>query len=126
MWFYLKEILVKFLYIGQCETARKLQQMEKKAKELQEQVETIEMTENDLESALTHCHGCIEELVKKKLEALEKVSESLQLVERAMAEKDTAVLQETRIRGKNIPLSTGHSGRVHGVYQCLIFISNVS
>ncbi|GFG36944.1 hypothetical protein Cfor_12478 [Coptotermes formosanus] len=89
---------------GQCETARKLQQMEKKAKELQEQVETIEMTENDLESALTHCHGCIEELVKKKLEALEKVSESLQLVERAMAEKDTAVLQETRIREENVQL----------------------
>jgi hypothetical protein len=99
------EIIVKIsCYLGQCETARKLQDMEKKSEELQEQVETIKMTENDLELALTHCHACIEELVKKKLEALEKVSESLQLLERAMAEKDTAVFQEARIRGKNTSL----------------------
>lgn len=90
--------------LGQCETARKLQDMEKKSEELQEQVETIKMTENDLELALTHCHACIEELVKKQLEALEKVSESLQLLERAMAEKDTAVFQEARIREENVQL----------------------
>jgi chromosome segregation ATPase len=89
---------------GQCVTARKLQEMEKKSEELQEQVETIKVTVNDLELALTHCHGCIEELVKKKLEALEKVSESLHLVECAMAEKDSAVLQESQIREENIQL----------------------
>lgn len=89
--------------------------MEKKSEELQEQVETTKVTVNDLELALTHCHGCIEELVKKKLEALEKVSESLHLVECAMAEKDNAVLQESRIRGKNTLLSSVHSGRRHGM-----------
>jgi len=89
---------------GQCATARKLQEMEKKSEELQEQVETIKITVNDLELALTHCHGCIEELVKKKLEALEKVSESLHLVECAVAEKDNAVLQESQIREENIQL----------------------
>jgi len=89
--------------------------MEKKSEELQEQVETIKITVNDLELALTHCHGCIEELVKKKLEALEKVSESLHLVECAMAEKDNAVLQESRIRGKNTSVSRVHSGRGHGM-----------
>jgi hypothetical protein len=87
--------------------------MEKKSEELQEQVETNKITENDLELALTHCHGCIEELVKKKIEALEKVSESLHLVELAVAEKDSAVLQESRIRGKNTSLSGVHSGREH-------------
>lgn len=95
---------------GQCATARKLQEMEKK-----EQVETMKVTVNDLELALTHCHGCIEELVKKKLEALEKVSESLHLVECAMAEKDSAVLQESQIRGKNTSVSRVHSGRGHGM-----------
>jgi uncharacterized protein YaaN involved in tellurite resistance len=87
--------------------------MEKKSEELQEQVETIKVTVNDQELALTHCHSCIEELVKKKLEALEKVSESLHLVECAMTEKDNAVLQESRIRGKNTSVSTVPSGRGH-------------
>jgi len=112
----LREIIVKMsYYIGQCATARKLQEMEKKSDELQEQVETVKVTVNDLELALTHCHGCIEELVKKKLEALEKVSESLHLVECAMAEKDSAVLQESQIRGKNTSVSRVHSGRGHGM-----------
>jgi predicted nuclease with TOPRIM domain len=112
MWFYLKQRLVKIsYYLGQCATARKLQEMEKTTEELREQLETLKMTENDLELALTHCHGCIEELVKTKLEAVEKVSESLQLVECAVAEKHTAVLQEARIRGKNTSVSTAHGQR---------------
>jgi predicted nuclease with TOPRIM domain len=81
--------------------ARKLQEVEKKSEELQEQLETMKKAENDLESALTHCHGKIDELVSKHFEAREKVSESLHLVECAMAEKDAAVLRETQTRGKN-------------------------
>jgi chromosome segregation ATPase len=116
MLFYVTEILTKLsYYLEQCATARKLQEIEKKSEELKEQVETIKVTENDLELALTHCHGRIEELLKKKLEAVEKVSESLHLVEHAMAEKDSAVLQESQIRGKNTSVSRVYSGRGHGM-----------
>jgi hypothetical protein len=69
------------------------------SKELQEQLETMKKAENDLESALTHCHDKIDELVSKNFEAREKVTESLHLVECAMAEKDAAVLKETQARG---------------------------
>jgi uncharacterized protein YaaN involved in tellurite resistance len=81
-------------------TARKLEEMEKKSQEFQEQVETMKKAENDLESALTHCHGKIDELVNKNFEAREKVSESLHLVECAMAEKDAAKLREAQNRGR--------------------------
>ncbi|PNF15424.1 hypothetical protein B7P43_G00953 [Cryptotermes secundus] len=89
---------------GQCATARKLQEIEKKAEEFQEQVETLKKAENDLESALTHCHDKIDELVNKNFEAHEKVSESLHLVECAMAEKDAAILREAQIREENVHL----------------------
>jgi hypothetical protein len=36
-------------------------------------------------------------------------------VECAMAEKDNAVLQERRIRGKNTSVNRVHSGRGHGM-----------
>lgn len=87
--------------LGQCATARKLQEIEKKAEEFQEQVETLKKAENDLESALTHCHDKIDELVNKNFEAHEKVSESLHIVECAMAEKDAAILREAQIRGRS-------------------------
>jgi len=87
-------------YLGQCATARKLQEIEKKSEELEEQVKNIKKAENDLELALTRCHDQIDELIQKNSEAREKVSESLHLVECAMAEKDAAVLSETQTRGK--------------------------
>jgi predicted nucleic acid-binding Zn-ribbon protein len=81
--------------------ARKLQEAERMREELQEQLETTKKAENDLESALTHCHGKIDELVSKHVEAREKVSESLHLVECAVAENEAAVLRERQTRGKS-------------------------
>jgi sugar-specific transcriptional regulator TrmB len=78
-----------------------LQEIEKRSEEFQEQMETMKKAENDLESALTHCHDKIDELVNKNFEAREKVSESLHLVECAMVEKDAAILREAQIRGRS-------------------------
>jgi hypothetical protein len=64
----------------------------------------MKKAENDLELALMHCHGKIDELVNKNFEAREKVSESLLLVECAMAEKDAAILRETQDREENVQL----------------------
>jgi uncharacterized protein YqfA (UPF0365 family) len=83
-------------------TARKLQEVEKKAAEFQEQVDTVKKAETDLELALTRCHEHRDELVQKNLDAREKVSESLQLVECALAEKNVALFSEAQTKGKNI------------------------
>jgi hypothetical protein len=65
-------------------------------------VETIKKSETDLELALTHCHEHIDELVRKNLDAREKVSESLHLVECAIAEKNAALFSEAQTKGKSI------------------------
>jgi vacuolar-type H+-ATPase subunit H len=67
-------------------------------------VDTIKKAETDLELALTRCHEHRDELVQKNLDAREKVSESLQLVECAMAEKNTALFSEAQTKGKSISI----------------------
>ncbi|XP_021918464.1 cingulin-like isoform X2 [Zootermopsis nevadensis] len=89
---------------GQCATAIKLQEIEKKAVEFQEQVESIKKSETDLELALARCHEQRAELLQKNLDAREKVSESLHLVECAVAEKNAALFSEAQTKDENVQL----------------------
>lgn len=70
--------------------------------EFQEQVESIKKSETDLELALARCHEQRAELLQKNLDAREKVSESLHLVECAVAEKNSALFSEAQTKGKTI------------------------
>ncbi|KAJ9588993.1 hypothetical protein L9F63_017688 [Diploptera punctata] len=89
---------------GQCAVAKKLQEVEKKVAELEMQVAASKENEHDLESALSQCHEHIERLIQKNVDAQEKVSESLHLVECAMAEKEVSVISESKIRDENARL----------------------
>ncbi|XP_069696194.1 sodium channel and clathrin linker 1 isoform X2 [Periplaneta americana] len=95
---------------GQCATAKKLQEVEEKAKELEKKLQTSTKAENELELALTKCHEHIDNLVKKNLEARDKVSESVELAECAIAEKDAMLYREAQLREENAQLQKVMAG----------------
>ena len=92
--------LLHYTFLGQCALARELQEMEKRVAEEKKELEKMKKNENDLESALSQCHKQIEDLIRKNVVAQDKVSESLQLVEIALVEKESALVAESKIRGK--------------------------
>ncbi|PSN32997.1 hypothetical protein C0J52_19753 [Blattella germanica] len=86
---------------GQCKVAGKLQEVEKKAADLEKQVDVLKTAEMELQSALSQCHDRIDAQAKKIWEAQDKVRDSIQLIEHAVAERDAAINAELRIREEN-------------------------